>query len=90
MAALSSGNRQRSRFFLSGLALITVLVFLIGGYLVLSRARADLRADIYRDRLRDVASDYTALAERFNTAVAQSAVTELVVEDGSMSVRVRS
>lgn len=90
MAALSSGNRPRSRFFLLGLALITVLVLLIGGYLVLSRARADLRADIYRDRLRDVASDYTALAERFNTAVAQSAVTELVVEDGSMSVRVRS
>ncbi len=61
----------------------------VGGYLVLSRARADLRADIYRDRLAEVARDYSALVEQFNTAVAQSAVTELVVEDGAMSVRVR-
>lgn len=75
---------------MSGLALITTLAFLIGGYLVLARARSDLRADIYRERLRDIATDYTALAERFNSAVAQSAVTELVVEDGVMSVRVRS
>ncbi|MEQ9096283.1 MAG: hypothetical protein RIE32_08480 [Phycisphaerales bacterium] len=65
-------------------------LILVGGYLALARARADLRADIYRDRLAEVARDYTALVEQFNSAVAQAAVTELVVEDGAMSVRVRS
>lgn len=87
---MSSGKYSRSRFFVSGLALITILVALVGGYLVMSRARADLRADIYRDRLQEVAQDYTDLVEQFNSAVAQTAVTELVVKDGDMSVRVRS
>lgn len=63
---------------------------MIGGYLVLSRAKSELRADIYRDRLAEVARDYSALVEQFNAAVAQAAVTELVVEDGAMSVRVLS
>lgn len=67
-----------------------MLLILVGGYLALSRARADLRADIYRDRLQEVARDYSALVEQFNSAVAQAAVTELVVEDNAMSVRVRS
>lgn len=87
---MSSGKHPRSRIFTSGLALITILLAVIGGYLVMSRARADLRADIYRDRLEEIARDYTALVDQFNSAVAQSAVTELVVEDGAMSVRVRS
>lgn len=78
------------RIFTSGLALFTMLLLVIGGYLALSRARADLRADIYRDRLEEVARDYTALVEQFNSAVTQAAVTELVVDEGSMSVRVRS
>lgn len=75
---------------MSGLALITIVVGLAGGYLVLSRARADLKSDIYRKRLEAVAQDYAALMERFNEAVSQSAVTELVVEGGSLRVRVRS
>jgi hypothetical protein len=78
------------RIFTSGLALFTMLLLVVGGYLALSRARADLRADIYRDRLEEVARDYTALVEQFNSAVTQAAVTELVVDEGSMSVRVRS
>jgi len=87
---MSSGKHPGNRIFTSGLALITIILAVVGGYLVLSRARADLRADIYRDRLEEIARDYTALVDQFNSAVAQSAVTELVVEDGAMSVRVRS
>jgi len=67
--------------FLPGLALVIALLLVGGGYQSLSRARADLRADIYRDRLREVAGEYAALTEQFNAAVAQSAVTELVVAD---------
>lgn len=87
---MSSPNRPRGRIFFSSFALLAVLVLFIAGFLLLSRARAELRADIYRDRLEDVAREYSALAEQFNSAVAQAAVTELVVEDGVMSVRVRS
>ncbi|MEO1279822.1 MAG: hypothetical protein AAFV77_12765, partial [Planctomycetota bacterium] len=75
---------------MSSFALLAVIVLFVAGFLLLSRARAELRADIYRDRLEDVAQDYAVLAERFNSAVTQAAVTELVVEDGQMSVRVRS
>ena len=83
-------NRPRGRLVFSGFALLAVLVLFFGGFLLLSRARAELRADIYRDRLEDVAQDYSALAARFNSAGAQAAVTELVVEGGGLSVRVRS
>ncbi|GIW74589.1 MAG: hypothetical protein KatS3mg103_1111 [Phycisphaerales bacterium] len=90
MARLSRGKAAGSRFFLPGLSAGVLLVLMVGGYLVFSLARADLRADIYRDRLRRVAGEYAQLVERYNAAVLQSAVTELVVQDGVLSVRVRS
>lgn len=51
--------------------------------------RADLSAQVYRDRLETLSSEYAGLRERYNEAVAKQAVTELVVRDGKLSVRVR-
>lgn len=57
------------------------------GYRVL---RADLAAQVYRDRLEALAGDYEMLRARYNQAVERTAVTELVVADGHLTVRVRN
>ena len=43
-------------------------------------------ADIYRQRLTALGADYEALRGRYNEAVRKTAVTELLVKDGSLSV----
>ncbi|MEQ8844285.1 MAG: hypothetical protein RIB58_05465 [Phycisphaerales bacterium] len=87
---MSSGKQPRGRIFATASGVVALALVVLGCFLLLSKARAELRADIYRDRLQDIAGQYAALADRYNSAVAQQAVTELVVEDGQMSVRVRS
>lgn len=57
------------------------------GYRVL---RSDIEAAVYRDRLTALANDYEALRSRYNDAVKQSAVTELVVKNNHLSVEVRN
>lgn len=52
--------------------------------------RADVEAEVYRERLQTLTMDYEALRAKFNDAVRRSAVTELLVKDGKLSVRVRS
>lgn len=52
--------------------------------------RADVEADVYRERLQALTTDYEALRSKFNDAVHRSAVTELLVQEGKLSVRVRS
>lgn len=52
--------------------------------------QADAAAAVYRDRLLDLASEYESLRSTFNEAVRRTAVTELLVQDGRLSVRVRS
>lgn len=68
-----------------------------GALLVLSSAaglmgyrfvRADLAAHVYRERLAGLAKDYESLRGTYNEAVRRTAVTELVVQDGKLSVRV--
>lgn len=56
----------------------------------LELARARAASDIYRERLGQLTDDYRALADRYNTAVRRTAVTELLVEDGRLTVIVRS
>lgn len=60
----------------------------LGGFLAYRVMRADLAADVYRQRLTDMAKDYGQLAEQYNEAVRRTAVTELVVRDNALSVRV--
>jgi len=52
--------------------------------------RADVSASIYRERLGELRDAYSALAGRYNDAVRRTAVTELVVADDSVRVRVRT
>lgn len=60
---------------------------LIVGYRVL---RAEVAAGVYRERLEALAAEYETLRGRYNEAVRKTAVTELVVADGKLSVRVRN
>ena len=52
--------------------------------------RADVEAEVYRDRLRALAEEYESLRGTYNEAVRRTAVTELLVHDGRLRVRVRS
>lgn len=52
--------------------------------------RSGIEADIYRARLEALARDYQSLRSTFNEAVRRTAVTELVVREGKLSVRVRT
>ncbi len=67
------------------LALVAATMF-VGWKLV----RADVEARIYQDRLATLASDYRELAERYNDAVRRSAVTELVVDRGTVWALLRT
>ena len=53
-------------------------------------ARADAAERVYRARLESLATEYEGLRESYNRAVRRTAVTELVVEDGSVTALVRS
>lgn len=52
--------------------------------------RADVASKIYEQRLEDLALDYQQLADVYNDAVRRTAVTELLVKGGDLSVRVRT
>ncbi len=45
---------------------------------------------VYRDRLRDLSAGYNTLRDQYNLAVRKTAVTELVVDQGKLSVVVRT
>ena len=55
------------------------------GFLML---RSDLRAGVYRERLEEAAQRYDELRESYNSAIRRTAVTELIVKDNALSVRV--
>lgn len=59
-------------------------------YLGYRFVRADVASRIYEKRLEDLALDYKQLADVYNEAVRRSAVTELIVKDDTLSVRVRT
>ncbi|MEL7484664.1 MAG: hypothetical protein AAFN41_09945 [Planctomycetota bacterium] len=52
--------------------------------------RADLAAQVYRDRLEGLATEYEQLRGQFNEVVAKTAVTELLVKDNNVTVRIAS
>lgn len=52
--------------------------------------RADVEAQVYRDRLERMTAEYETLRGNYNDAVRRTAVTELVVKDKKLSVRVRN
>lgn len=75
------------RFIWVGIALVAGVAASVVGYrLVESR----VASDIYRQRLQALNSDYEALRTQYNEAVRRTAVTELLVEGGELSVIVRN
>lgn len=52
--------------------------------------RADIAAEVYRQRLDELAADYAALQGNYNDAVRRTAVTELIVQGRTLRVRVRT
>lgn len=52
--------------------------------------RARVAADVYRQRLDALATEYDHLQDLYNEAIRRTAVTELLVRDGTLSVRVRN
>lgn len=83
MAKRPSLLRLTTALSLAALALAVSIV----GYRML---RAQVAASVYRQRLLEVAQAYDALRARYNEAVRRTAVTELVVKAGRLSVRVRN
>ena len=68
-----------------GLLLLCVLVVL--GYCLASR---NVELDIYRDRLAGLSNEYESLRFMYNQAVRKTAVTELIVKDGRLSLAIRT
>ncbi|NDV60926.1 hypothetical protein G0Q06_00505 [Puniceicoccales bacterium CK1056] len=66
--------------------LLTVAIVL-GGYFWM---REEITSRIYREKLDFLASQYSALAEQYNAAVRQSAITELEVTADAVAVLVRT
>lgn len=71
-----------------GLAGIGAVVLI--GTVGLRFARADAAAQVYQDRLRDLSGEYETLRSQYNSAVRQTAVTELVVKERRVTVHVRT
>jgi hypothetical protein len=71
---------------LSILGLVTLVAVGVGYQLF----KAQYAVEVYRDRVKQMAADYGDLMETYNQAVRKTAVTELVVEDGSLCVHVRT
>lgn len=61
----------------------------VAGFLGYRFVRADLAAHVYKDRLAALAQDYESLRHTYNDAVKRAAVTELIVKDNKLSLRVR-
>jgi hypothetical protein len=67
-----------------------VVLLGVAGFVGYRLIEANLRADIYRDRLTELADNYDQLRQTYNQAVRKTAVTELVVQDGKLCVSIRT
>lgn len=72
---------------LGNLALAALIAFAgLAGWQLL---RTGLAADVYRERLARAVGDYEVLRGQYNQAIRRTAVTELNVADGKLSVTIR-
>ena len=72
------------RYFVPGLLFATICVC---GYFWV---REEVTSRIYRQKIETLAADYSALADQYNHAVRQSAITELEVDEDSVAVLIRT
>jgi len=74
------------RLLLAGLLGAVALAGVVG----YDHLRSNIELRLYQDRLRDLSGKYQTLRDQYNEAVRKTAVTELVVEDGELSVEIRT
>ena len=72
---------------LSATLVVVLGVAAVAAYRVLE---SQLAADIYRERLVELKHDYSILRIQYNQVVRKTAVTELWVQDGLLSVSIRT
>jgi hypothetical protein len=71
-------------------AVLLMAILGLAGFAGYRLLRSDVEATVYRSRLEQVARDYEALRESYNEAIRRTAVTELRVEKGVLSVAIRN
>jgi len=69
---------------------IGVLLLLVIAGIGYRLAATKVRLDIYRDRLAALSGEYESLRSMYNQAVGKTAVTELIVKDGRLSLAIRT
>ena len=70
---------------------VVVLVLLGGvGFVGYRWAATKVEVDIYRDRLAGLSNEYESLRGMYNEAVRKTAVTELIVKGGKLSLAIRT
>ena len=71
----------------TGIGLLLLCVLVVLGYRLASRK---LELQIYRDRLAGLSNEYESLRLMYNQAIRKTAVTELIVKDGQLSLAIRT
>jgi hypothetical protein len=72
------------------LSLFLVVLVAVSAFAAYRLLEASLAAEVYRGRLAELSADYEQLRERYNEAVRRTAVTELRVEGGVLTVVIRT
>jgi hypothetical protein len=72
------------------LSLFLVVLVAVSAFAAYRLLEASLAAEVYRDRLAELSADYEQLRGRYNEAVRRTAVTELRVEGGVLTVVIRT
>ena len=82
---------EASRPMMSRVVLFFLLLLLgVSAFASFRLLEASLAAEVYRGRLAELAADYESLLGQYNEAVRRTAVTELRVEDGALTVVIRT
>jgi len=76
-----------STWILTATLVVVLGVTTVAAYRVLE---SQIAGDIYRERLAELELDYSLLRRQYNQVVRKTAVTELWVQDGLLSVTVRT
>ena len=69
---------------------IGVLLLCVIGVVGYRWASSKVELDIYRERLAGLSNEYESLRSMYNQAVRKTAVTELIVKDGNLSLAIRT
>ncbi len=69
---------------------VSIVILGGAGYIGYQFFQSDMAAERYRAELEEMSIAYDGLRSTYNQAVARTAVTELLVEDGALSIVIRT